>query len=331
MFFVAKIGKIMKLAPIVLFAYDRPDHLSKTLEALKKNKYASESSLYVFVDGPKDNASNERIARINEVRKIVENIKGFAEVEHHFADSNIGCRDSIINGISYVLHKHSSVIVLEDDIITSPAFLAYMNTALDVYAKRPTVFSISGHSHSPSKFQIPQEYDYDVFASPRVFNWGWGTWADCWFSTDWSMSYYNSFMNHPYEKMAFNRSGDDMVRMLVDEFEGRSSAWDIQFTFHHFRNNALSIVPCISYTYNIGMDGSGTHCYNAKCIQSESLLNFNFEPRFLDVLYLDSRIINRMYSAFCIKRRPLWQRAINFVARKLGKQAPFAIKKKVYV
>lgn len=320
----------MKLAPIVLFAYDRPDHLAKTLEALRKNKYASESSLYIFVDGPKDNSSNELISRIIEVRKIVENVKGFAEVEYHFADSNIGCRDSIINGISYVLNKYPSVIVLEDDIITSPAFLTYMNHALDLYLKRPTVFSISGHSHSPSKFQIPHDYDYDVFASPRVFNWGWATWADRWFSTDWSMSYYNSFMNHPYEKMAFNRSGDDMVRMLVDEHEGRSSAWDIQFTFHHFRNNALSIVPCISYTYNIGLDGSGTHCNKYNGIQDEPLLNKNYEPIFLDVLYLDSRIINRMYSVFCSKRRPLWQKAINFIARMLGKKAPFVVKKKIF-
>ena len=228
----------MKLAPIVLFAYDRPGHLSKTLEALRKNKYASESTLFVFVDGPKDNPPYELITRINEVHNIVKQIKGFANVEYHFADSNIGCRDSIIQGISYVLKKHDSVIVMEDDIITSPAFLSYMNSALNNYANRTTVFSISGHSHSPNKFQVPADYDYDVFASPRVFNWGWGTWADRWFSTDWSMSYFNSFMNHPYEKKAFNRSGDDMVRMLVDEHEGRSSAWDIQFTFHHFRNNA---------------------------------------------------------------------------------------------
>ena len=320
----------MKLAPIVLFAYDRPDHLNKTINALRNNRFASDSHLFVFVDGPKTNASGDLINRIREVRNIVEKINGFAKVEYHFADSNIGCRDSIINGISYVLNKYSSVIVLEDDIITSPAFLSYMNSALDVYAKRPTVFSISGHSHSPSKFQVPADYDYDVFASPRVFNWGWGTWADRWFSTDWSMGYYNDFMNRPYEKMAFNRSGDDMVRMLTDEYEGRSSAWDIQFTFHHFRNNALSIVPCISYTYNIGMDGSGTHCYNSKQINSELLLNFNSEPRFLDVLYLDSRIINRMYSAFCTKRRPSWQKAINLIARKLGKKAPCQIKKKVY-
>lgn len=34
--------------------------------------------------------------------------------------------------------------------------------------------------------------------------------------------------------------------MLVDEREGSSSAWDIQFAFTHFANHAVSIVPCLS-------------------------------------------------------------------------------------
>ena len=179
----------MTLAPIVLFAYDRPDHLMQTLDALSKNIYASDSILYVFVDGPKNNASTDVLLRIKNVQQIVQNIKGFAHLEYHFSDQNIGCRDSIIQGISYVLKKHEYVIVMEDDIITSPAFLSYMNSALHYYANRPSVFSISGHSHSPNKFQVPVDYDYDVFASPRVFNWGWGTWANRWFTTDWSMQY----------------------------------------------------------------------------------------------------------------------------------------------
>lgn len=321
----------MKLAPIVLFAYDRPDHLMQTLDALSKNIYASDSILYVFVDGPKNNASVDVLLRIKNVQKIVQQIKGFARLEYHFSDQNIGCRDSIIQGISYVLKKHESVIVMEDDIITSPAFLSYMNSALHYYANRPSVFSISGHSHSPNKFQVPADYVYDVFASPRVFNWGWGTWANRWFTTDWSMQYYDSFMKHPYEQLAFNRSGDDMVRMLIDERNGCSSAWDIQFTFHHFRNHAVSIVPCISYTYNIGLDGSGTHCYNSNVQHGcHEFINSNMSPKFLDVLYLDSRIMNRLYSAFCIKKRPFWQKAINTVARILGLQPPYMIKKKIY-
>ena len=145
-------------------------------------------------------------------------------------------------------------------------------------------------------------------------------------------SYYDDLMSHPYEQQAFNRGGDDMVPMLIDEKQGRSSAWDIQFAYAHFYNHAVSIVPCVSYTENIGMDGSGTHCFSsgAQCV-NESTLNSNTSPKFLDTLYFDSRIINLLYSAFSRKKRPLWQKAINCIARRIGKKPPFVIKKKVFV
>ncbi len=40
-----------KLAPIVLFTYNRPWHTQQTVEALQKNKLASESELFIYSDG----------------------------------------------------------------------------------------------------------------------------------------------------------------------------------------------------------------------------------------------------------------------------------------
>ena len=92
----------------------------------------------------------------------------------------------------------------------------------------------------------------------------------------------------------------------------------------------MSIVPCVSYTYNIGMDGSGTHCHSIVVDDGKKVLNQNDNPRFLDNLYFDSRIINFLCSVFARKKRPVWQKAINFIARKLGAKPPFQIKKRVY-
>ena len=46
-------------APIALFAYNRPDHVRRTLEALAANHIASGSLLEVFCDGPKEGATDE--------------------------------------------------------------------------------------------------------------------------------------------------------------------------------------------------------------------------------------------------------------------------------
>ncbi len=314
--------------PILLITFNRPEHTRRTIDALRVQH---PPLVYVFQDGPRQNNESDR-EKCRQVRQVIEDSVDWpCELHTSFSEVNRGCRDAIIFAITEVLKLHESVIVVEDDIITSPAFYTYMCKALEHYKDRKTVFSISGHSHSPNRFQVPTDYPYDVYASPRLFNWGWGTWRDRWEQTDWSMSYYEGFMKHPYERQAFNRGGDDMVPMLVDEKEGRSSAWDIQFAFAHFRNHAVSIVPCVSYTHNIGMDGSGTHCQPSAVGSFDySLLNQNDCPVFLDNLYFDSRIINLLYSAFARKKRPKWQKLVNFVARKLGMEPPFAIKKRVY-
>jgi len=40
----------MSLAPIILFAYNRPDHTRRTLEALSANLLADQSELFIFAD-----------------------------------------------------------------------------------------------------------------------------------------------------------------------------------------------------------------------------------------------------------------------------------------
>lgn len=316
--------------PILLITFNRPEHTKRTLEALLIQR---PRELYIFQDGPR-NGNQKDMINCSSVQTVIDDQLSKLDydivVHKYYSDINRGCRDAIIYAISSVLKEHESVIVVEDDIVTSPAFLDYMNKALDYYKDNKSVHSISGYSHSPSKFQVPDSYEYDVYASPRLFNWGWGTWRDRWEQVDWSMSYYDEFIKNPAQIEAFNRGGDDMTPMLVDEKEGRSSAWDIQFAFDQFKRHMVSIVPCYSYSQNIGMDGSGTHCGFEKINDNISLLNQNTNPLFIDVLYYDKRIINLQYNAFTRKKRPLWQKAINFIARKVGCKPPFVIKKKVY-
>ena len=314
--------------PVLLITFNRPDHTQRTIDALRVQR---PPLVYVFQDGPRVGNENDKESCALVRETIKKGIDWPCELHVSFSEANRGCRDAIIYAITEVLKAHESIIVVEDDIITSPAFYSYMCKALEYYKDRKTVFSISGHSHSPDRFVVPEDYGYDVYASPRLFNWGWGTWRDRWEQADWTFSYYDSFMQHPFEKQAFCRGGDDLLPMLVDERNGRSSAWDIQFAYAHFRNHAVSIVPCVSYTMNIGQDGSGTHSGISESSHCDAhALNQNENPFFLDNLYFDSRIINSLYSLFTKMKRPKWQKLINFVARKMGLVPPFVIKKKVY-
>ena len=56
----------IKYAPIVLIAYNRVEHVNKTLEALSSNIDAKNTRLYCFIDGPKnilDSKSQIKIKR----------------------------------------------------------------------------------------------------------------------------------------------------------------------------------------------------------------------------------------------------------------------------
>ena len=317
--------------PIILFAYNRPRHTERVLQALKNNELATQSHLIVYVDGLKANATPEQLYQIEEVRRVVKQEQWCGSVEYHIAEHNIGCRNSIIQGITKVLQEYEAVIVLEDDIVTSPYFLNFMNKSLNYYINNKSVISISGYNFPPAKIKIPSEYKYDVYISLRQLNCGWATWSDRWNGINWDKDFIPEFLQDKYKVNAFNRGGDDLSKMLIDEYNGLSDAWDVQFCYYHFMQHGVSIIPCISYTNNIGFDDSGTHTQNQNSKIFENDLSIcKKNPRFLQELYEDSRIINAFYNNFTTKKRPLWQKIINRLGRMLGGKNVFVIKKKIY-
>src|ERR1700681_1678952 len=115
------------LAPVALFTYKRPEHTKATLDALVRNTLAAQTQLFVFSDGPKNESDS---AAVESVRKLVRKTSGFASVTLIERRENMGLARSIIVGATELLDRHESIIVLEDDLVTSRNFLSYMNNAL---------------------------------------------------------------------------------------------------------------------------------------------------------------------------------------------------------
>lgn len=319
------------LAPIIVFCYNRPDHLRQTLDALSRNELADQSTLYIYCDGPKDGASEEMRQKIADVRQVARKRQWCKEVHIVEADKNKGLANSIIGGVTDVINKHGKVFVLEDDLVSSPHMLKFVNKALDYYEDYAGVFSISVNRPPLSKMQIPDDYPYDVFACLRSYSTGWGTWKDRWNKVDWSMVEFDRCKQNPDMLRALCRLGDDFPPMMQMQEDGKIDSWAVRFGFAHFKHHAVAILPCRSYVTNIGFDGTGTHSGTVAYTYENDLSQSVVNPRMLDMVYEDDRIINAFYSSYYSKSRPFWQKAINYIARKLGKKPPFVIKKKVYV
>lgn len=321
------------LSPVAVFCYNRPWHIEQTLEALSNNELASDSIIYIFCDGAKEDATAEQIKQIEEVRRVVRKKQWGGEVHIVESDKNKGLRDSIIGGASMVIEKYGKVIVLEDDLVTSPFFLKYMNEALDFYENYKSVFSISAQSNVDPDF-FPKDYPYDVYACQTHMPWGWATWKDRWNLVDWDIDkkLAGRLENEEYMRNAFMRGGEDLYYRSLMERLGGKKVWSVCFSLAHFKYHAVSITPVISYIRNIGFDGSGENCGDAQT----SPLNHNYyvnakrDVRFLDVVYMDSRIINRFYSGSILHRRPFFKRIKNRLVYLIFKKKDTVLKGNVY-
>lgn len=159
-------------APITLFVYNRPVHTRQTVEALRNNIGAEESELIIYSDAPKN---SDTTTAVSQVRKYIHSIDGFRSVRIIEREENWGLAKSIISGVTEVVNKYGEIIVLEDDVVTSPLFLTFMNRSLAYFRGKKIVWHISGWS-----YPINIDGLNDVFLW-RVMNcWGWATWADRW-------------------------------------------------------------------------------------------------------------------------------------------------------
>lgn len=247
-----------EFAPIVLFTYNRPWHIRQTIEALQKNILAQESDLFIYSDGV-NNLKKGHPDLVREVRRYIATIDGFKSVTIIERNKNFGVSSSIINGVTEIVDRFGKIIVLEDDIVTSPFFLKYMNEALNLYEHEHSVISIHGYIY-PISGTIP-----DTFFLRGADCWGWATWRRGWniFEPDGKVLLAELIRNKAEKIFDFNGSFQ-YVKMLRDQISGKNDSWAIRWYASAFLKECYTLYPGQSYVKNIGTDSSGTHCRNTK-------------------------------------------------------------------
>jgi hypothetical protein len=295
-----------RLAPVALFVYARPDHTRRTLEALRVNKLAQQSDLFVFADGAKNEAD---MAGVFAVRKLIPSIDGFKSVTIVERDRNLGLSKSIISGVAQLCDEFGRVIAVEDDVITAPDFLKFMNCGLQQYADEPRALSVCAFS---PPIVTPKGYGYDTFWSYRFACWGWGTWKDRWDKADWSVQDYPEFRKDQQKQKRFNQGGDDLSWFLTLHMEGKIDSWDTIWAYTHCKNDALALVPVASKAYNIGLDGSGTHCKRRPFEQHILAPECSSEYRFPDSVRVDPYFVAEIQR---FHRPSMVRKLVRFVKR----------------
>ena len=242
----------MKCAPITLFVYKRPWHTRQTVEALQRNDLAADSDLIIYSDAPKEPEASQGV---REVREYILTISGFRSVTIIKRDENFGLARSIISGVAEVVNRFGSIIVLEDDLVTSPWFLRFMNEALGLYRNDEKVASIHGYLYPVAKKLT------EPFFIRGADCWGWGTWQRAWSCFDHDGAGLLRELNSRGLAKLFDFGGTyPYTEMLEDQVRGSNDSWAIRWNASAFLNGMLTFYPPVSLVQNIGLDSSGTHC-----------------------------------------------------------------------
>jgi hypothetical protein len=294
-------------APVVLFVYNRPLHTRRTVESLQKNTLARESELVICSDAPKNPEARESV---REVREYIKTISGFKSVRIVERDRNWGLANSIIDGVTTVVNQYGRIIVLEDDLVTAPHFLEYMNAALRHYESDLKAFSVGAYNFPKQTMPIPSDYAWDTYASYRCCSWGWATWIDRWKRVDWNMEYYETFKRDRCAQESFNRGGPDMSGMLKMQYDGRIDSWAIRFCYAHHANHMHCIYPVKTLVMNIGQDHSGVHCGVNPQWEHESFDEQWTPSKFCPADNIDAQIVRKFYEAFVPPKRSLVTRIL---------------------
>lgn len=243
---------VKNLAPIVLFVYDRLEHTKQTVEALKKNQLASESILFIYSDAEKDE-SNTR--NVNQVREYIKTINGFKKVIIKKREVNWGLADSIIDGVTKIVKEYDKIIVLEDDMVTSPYFLKFMNEALSFYEHEKKVWHITGWN-----YPINTDGLSDVFLWRFMICWGWATWSDRWkyFEKDVDKTI-RDFSKKEIEYLNLDNHDNAWLQVLANKKQ-KINTWAIFWYATICKQQGLCLNPSRPLILNIGFDGTGQHC-----------------------------------------------------------------------
>jgi len=242
---------MQNLAPIALFVYNRPEHTRRTISYLQKNALADESRLFIFSDAPK---TDEDKAKVDEVRQLVKEVTGFKSVKITERKKNLGLAESIISGVTQLVNEYGTVIVFEDDLLSSPYTLQYFNEALTHYKNSEKVMHIGAYMYNIDKRGLPQTFFFRAATS-----WGWATWARAW--NDFEPDVDVLLKQFDQKKISqFSIEGAMNFWKQLQGFKaGKNDSWAIRWYASIFLKGGLTLNPVASLVNNIGNDGSGVH------------------------------------------------------------------------
>lgn len=161
---------------IVVVAYNRPDALSRLLNTLKDVDYEGHSvPLIISIDY----SGNDSAFKAAEAFSWQ-----FGEKKIIRHESNLGLKKHVLS-CGDLVQDYDAVIILEDDLLVSPAMFSYARRAVEKYKNDKSIAAISlyakGYSETALKPFVPVFSGADTYFIQTAESWGQVWMRDEWF------------------------------------------------------------------------------------------------------------------------------------------------------
>lgn len=232
--------------PVTLIIFKRKDTTKKVIDILRKVK---PSKLYIVADAARNNRDDEE-EKVKKTREYVENaIDWECEIYKNYATENMGCKKRVESGISWVLEKEESTIILEDDIVPNEDFFFFCQEMLERYKDSPEVLMVSGYKRI-NDYVTDKPYFFSAFSSI----WGWATWRRAWKLYDKNMEKWEQVKKNGELKWLMKFPSLLWIYWNTEyTYRKEIDTWDYVWSYSRYMNHGLGIVPSVNLIENVGI------------------------------------------------------------------------------
>jgi hypothetical protein len=238
--------------PVSFIIFNRPD---TTIRVFEQIRAARPPKLLVISDGPRS-AKQGEAEKVALSRAIIDRVDWKCEVLKNYSETNLGCRNRVSSGISWVFEQVDRAIILEDDCLPHPSFFDFCQAMLDRYADDPKVMHISGDN-----FQPQRRTQNSYYFSKYTHIWGWASWRRAWKHYDVNLPDFSDGRGDATLRRTFT---DPVERfywrsILHRVYAGEVDTWDYQWAYACWRAGGLAVAPEVNLVSNIGFGAGATH------------------------------------------------------------------------
>jgi len=261
--------------PVLFIIFNRPNLTERVFVEIKKYK---PKRLFIAADGPRVGNPGD-IKKCNLVRGVVDKIDWPCKVEKLFRKKNLGCKEATSSAIDWFFKNVTEGIVLEDDCLPNTSFFKFCEKMLVKYRNQDKIFHIGGNNFLPKQRQRSDAYYFSKYPN----TWGWASWKRAWDHYDYNLKNWPKLAKTRRINKHWNTFWEKTYWTMIFDFTYRrkSNAWDYQWLYTIWSNNAKSITPGVNLVENIGLNDSGTHINTNTKVLRVKAQNIDPTPKLL--------------------------------------------------